>query len=121
MTKLRNLVVLRVTIKGNNCASREKFRLTVTHLMHVLVFGGFSTYGKVHRPISLMHVIDKLSCLRRTDDFSSANGKNSIAKQRRGGDRWKKMREKPRWKRANDRSSYFRERKEPDRDRRFET
>ena len=117
MTKVRNLVVLRVTIKGNNCASREKFRLTVTHWTHVLVFGGFSTYGEVQRQISLMHAIDKLSCLRRTDDFSSANGKNSIAKQRRGGDRRKKMREiKPRWKRANDRSSFFR-----DRDRRFET
>ena len=48
MTKVRNLVVIRVTIKGNNCVSREKFRVTVTHLPHVHVFGGFSTYGKVN-------------------------------------------------------------------------
>ena len=41
MTKVRDFVVLRVTIKGNNCVSREKFRLTVTHLTHVLIFGGF--------------------------------------------------------------------------------
>ena len=63
-----------MTIKGNNCVSREKFRLTVRHLPHVLIFGNVR-----ESTTSLMHVIDKLSRLRRTDDFSSANGKNSSA------------------------------------------
>ena len=48
MTKVRNLVVLCVTIKGNNCVSREKFRLTVTHLLHVLHVRESRTSGLAH-------------------------------------------------------------------------